>query len=509
MATDSEKQLLNHDNEWFDEWDLPADTIGWKIDESADLDEKVVDGVNILARVVGPMFLINAASRNGRYYSKKLWENAIKRSQPVIDSGLMLGTIGHDLPLDDTALLQGIASHRVSKLWIDEKQNLGFGEILVLNTVAGRNLNAYLRGGASFPVSSRARGEYTGNKVNGYDELDAETYQLQTFDFVQVPGVAQAVPRLVENHGRAVADQLDNQNHTNEKSGVDTMSENNNTHTILEKLSTDKVQLQTDLDNALAANKQLTSEKAVLEHKVENFEGSAKSESEKAEELKTKVSALEADVAAYQELGTAEDVAAKVQEHQEMKSQLEKLGSLEDVTKVLENSAKFIEAHGSFEEIVEKLAVVAAYEDLGEPEKLDKALDMLKEYIELGTVEEIQQVFEASVEMANEKAQEAAQAELTELESLIKGKGGDATVAETLLKSMDFEAAKTVAEGLASQSASESKGEDEDGEGEGEANEDVNSRYKKDESAEDVKEVRDAPVNESRAAKFFDRTVVK
>lgn len=490
------KEHQPNQNEWFDEWDLPAGTSGWKVDEA--VEESVVDGVNILARAVGPMFLIDAASRNKRHYSKELWEKAIQRTESIRENGLMLGTIGHDQPLDDTALLQGKASHRVSKLWIDEETNLGFGEILVLNTTAGRNLNAYLRGGTNFPVSSRASGEYTGRKVNGNDELDAETYLLQTFDFVQVPGVAQATPRLVESHGDANADQPENNNQTTV--GDTTMSDN--TQTILEQLSHDKGQLQNDLDKALAANKQLESEKAVLEHKVDSATASSEGTSEELAELKAKLEELTAQVGAYVALGSAEELSAKVESHGQLTAQLEELGSLDDVKKVMENTEKFINANGSFEEIVEKLGIVAAYEDLGEPEKLDQALDMLEAYIALGTVEEIQQVFEASMEMAKVKAEEAAEAQL---QSFVKETGASQSVAEKLLGKMDFEDAKEVAESLIARET------DEEIEAR-EKDEAVNARYTKGEEGDEQEETNEdarEPVVESRANSFFKSTVVK
>ncbi|NLR15293.1 hypothetical protein F9Y84_11505 [Pseudoalteromonas peptidolytica] len=158
-----------------------------------------VDGVGILARVVGPFFLVDGTSRNGRFYTRELWRTAIERSQAKISSGTMLGTIGHTQALDDQALLEGRASHRISKLWIDEKNSIGMGEILVLNTPAGRVLNAYLRGGVQFPVSSRGYGGYTPYKRDNAPVIDEASFVLETFDFVQEPGVAQAIPSLVES----------------------------------------------------------------------------------------------------------------------------------------------------------------------------------------------------------------------------------------------------------------------------------------------------------------------
>lgn len=436
-----------------DQFDLPSGTSSWQIDEAKE--DSVVDGVNILARAVGPMFLVNGASRNKRYYSESLWEKAIKRNNDRMESGLMLGTIGHDHPLDDTALLQGMASHRVSKLWIDKKKSVGMGEILVLNTTAGRNLNAYLRGGTKFPVSSRAFGDFTGKKVGDNDEIDENSYELQTFDFVQVPGVSQAVPQLVEQHDDNQQDQNTETDPLEEDNTVGDPAMDRNTEgtqQILESLSTEKVQLQSDLDQALATNRKLESDLTIANH-------TAAQANEKAEKLEASVSDMTAKLQAaqdaakaYEEAGAASDVVAQINAHKKLTAQLEELGDISSIKQVFENANKFIEANGTFEEITEKLALIVAYEELGAPDKLDKALDMLAEYRELGSVEDIQAVFDSSVKMAEEAAQEENGAEIARF---AQETGVNATVAEKLLSSMEYDEAKNVAESITKNESTE------------------------------------------------------
>lgn len=478
-------------HEWFDEWDLPEGTTEWKIDEAADKDSSVVDGANILARVVGPMFLVDGASRNKRFYSKKLWEKAISDSAARMESGLMLGTIGHEHPLDDTALLNGMASHRVSKLWIDEGRKIGMGEILVLNTVAGRNLNGYLRGGAAFPVSSRAFGEFTGKKVDGNDEIDENSYTLQTFDFVQVPGVSQAVPQLVEHNVDSQSEKL-KPNQNEDTTGDANMSDRDeSTQKILENLSTDKIQLQGDLDQALAANKKLESEKTIEAHKAEVAASKAE-ELEKAHaEVTAKLADAEAAVAKYESAGEAEAVTAKLAAHDELTKKLEALGTVEDIEAVMAKASEFIKEHGTFEDVAAKIIQADKYEELGTSDEVAQALDVLEQYIELGTIEDIKEVFKAAMDMADKTAKDE---EESTVDQFVADTGVDKTVAESLLSKMDVKEAEGIVEGLAKQGKAEG----------------INARYKKDEAvgagAKDESQEDKGEATNSRALSFFENS---
>lgn len=159
------------------------------------------NGTSILARANGPFFLVEAASRNKRYYKRELWEKSIAKSKPQLESRLMVGTIGHEQEINDVALRDGLVSHIVEKLWIDDK-NMGRGEIAILDTNVGRNLHTYLRSGMKLPVSSRAFGEFIPEQMIGDAQvINPETFQLETFDFVRNPGVEVATPKLKESAG--------------------------------------------------------------------------------------------------------------------------------------------------------------------------------------------------------------------------------------------------------------------------------------------------------------------
>jgi hypothetical protein len=75
--------------------------------EVSDEDRALVDGYNLLARASGPAFLVEHSSLNHRFYIRTLWDRAISENADVVTHGKMLGTIEHEQPIDDKALLEG------------------------------------------------------------------------------------------------------------------------------------------------------------------------------------------------------------------------------------------------------------------------------------------------------------------------------------------------------------------------------------------------------------------
>lgn len=163
-----------------------------------------VDGVNILARVVGPAFFPDTTSKNNVHYPRRAWENAI--SYPEFQERLrerrIYGTIGHDIELDDSQIRDGNFSHIVTKVWIDEN-GIGNAEYLVLNTPPGRILNTILRAKSKIFVSTKAAGEYL-NVSEGIKTVDPDVFFLERIDFVIDPGYLQANPQLLESYNKAL-----------------------------------------------------------------------------------------------------------------------------------------------------------------------------------------------------------------------------------------------------------------------------------------------------------------
>ncbi|MCP4528536.1 MAG: hypothetical protein GY833_21875 [Aestuariibacter sp.] len=411
----------------------------------------VVDGENILARVVGPFFLVDGKSRNGRFYTRKLWEKAIERTSEAMANGTMLGTIGHSQKLDDEALLQGLASHRVARLWIDEDQGVGMGEILVLNTPSGRALNAYLRGGVQFPVSSRGYGGFRNEKRDGAPIIDEESFELETFDFVRVQGVAIAIPKLVESldmeaskiHTSLLGEGADSEQVTTDPKNTSEEREMSATDTAatISALARQKAQVENDLTASYAenealsgTNETLTATVAELTAKVENFNavneeltkykklGSVEAIStvfEQFNSMKTahgdlteKAGSLESvqeQLAAYQALGTVEaiegvmDVAEKLLDGGE--------NAIAEASNVSEAYAEL----GTVEEINAALDLLEAYQAVATPVELEQATDLLEAYLELGTVSQVEALIERTEHMAESLRQQKFEAEVAVL----------------------------------------------------------------------------------------------
>jgi hypothetical protein len=445
----------------------------------------VVDGVNILGRATGVFFVVDSKSQNNRFYEKRLWERVLKDTESVRQKGQMLGTIGHQQPLDDNALLEGKASHRISKLWIDENKKLGMGEILILNTPAGRTLNALLRGGVQFPVSSRGYGKYNGAMEDGTQIVDAESYKLETFDFVRVPGIPNAVPTIVENKEEDIVEVDDEPvaGHIKkieqgkkaaaddeEKLPVKQESKREVTKmedTVLRKMTEEKIALEQDLRSALETNVQLSETIDALKGQVSEVQrmieeyrslGSIEEigrvmdvtesmlEDRPVEE--SEIAAIVERLEVYEQYGTPEELEELFDKFESYIDQYEELGHPEEISQALDGSAELLEAYkelGNPESITEAFDATEIFmsemAELGTLEELHAVCDLLEAYQPYGTPSELSKAF-AMMEAVVENTRQKHLA--TESKALATEFGVDATVAESMVESMGSARAKEV-----------------------------------------------------------------
>lgn len=466
-----------------DAFELPSTT--YEIHEAASVDDSpnagVVDGENVLARVVGPFFLVDGKSRNGRFYTRELWEKAIKRTNDRLGTGQMLGTIGHSQSLDDAALLQGLASHRVARLWIDEKAGVGMGEILVLNTPSGQILNAYLRGGVQFPVSSRGYGGFRQEKRDGAPVIDEDSFELETFDFVRVPGVAIAVPLLVESldteaaklHGELLDEssngELYNERQTVPKSNLEDREMSEETAATIAALARQKAQVETDLTAAYADNEQLRSKNESLEAEGSKLKGQIGDLTGQLAESK----AAGVELETYKALGTVAAIQEVFERFRDMNTQnkalagvasaneslneelaaYRELGTVEELNKAMDIAERLLEGAdetvtgavaleeqlsglGTVAEITAALDLLEVYTKMATPAELETAAGLLETYIELGTVSEVEELVERTTMLAEALAAQKRQAQV---EALAKEVGAPADVVSDLLESFGEE----------------------------------------------------------------------
>lgn len=391
------------------------------------LDETIsgeVDGVNIIAKIKGPFFAVDGESLNNRFYSRNLWEKALNETSAKVESGEMVGTIGHDQVIDDKAFRDGLVSHRISKLWIDRSTGDGMGEVLVINNESGRNLNSYFRAKVPLAISSRAFGEYNGKTESGSDIINPETFVLEGFDFTRSPGIKNARPKLVEQS----IDDLEDVHKPYEvktskkilSNPVATIQEKDNTmeRELIESLSKDKISLQTNLGEALGKLKMSEAEiegaKKVLASKEKELETASAKIADQAKEIESLNKAVTESTEKYNKyaaLGPAAEVTALISS---LKSQLEEYKKLGPVSELSESVAKLVrynteskvisleEANelneyrelGTLEEMNTAVDILESYSELGSPAEIAEMCDIVESYLELGTLEEISDVFD-------------------------------------------------------------------------------------------------------------------
>lgn len=446
----------------------------------------IVDGENILARVVGTFFLVDGKSRNGRFYTKELWETAIKRTNDRITSGQMLGTIGHSQPLDDAALLQGLASHRVARLWIDDKNAVGMGEILVLNTPSGRVLNAYLRGGVKFPVSSRGYGGFRQGKRDGAPIIDENTFELETFDFVRVPGVAIALPQLVESLDteanelyNSISEEL-SVTESSDHSHIDTTTTfeedemSNDTAATISALARQKAQVEDDLTTAYSENE-------ILRSKNETLDANNNVSTKRIASLETSLVEAQTTVATvnnYQALGTVEAIQEVFKRYREMSTRTKELsgvvnekagltteldsykslGSVDEINTAMDIAEKLLSGAedtvidasdlaeqlsdlGTPEEINGALDLLESYAAMATPAELEQATDLLEQYIELGSVSEVNALIARSEQMAESML---SQKQTALVEALVAETNQPEDVVSDLVESLGEDGARSI-----------------------------------------------------------------
>jgi hypothetical protein len=158
----------------------------------------------ILGIVEGKSLVLDGVSRNGRFYPKELWNNALKREETkqLLKDKLMFGCVGHpeNYTLDEL-LSDGKVSHIVSKIEI-RNDGYGYATYEILDTPAGRILFTVLKAGSKMKVSTRGFGEFANESKNmngkNYQVINPNTFTIESIDFVIHPGIADVDVSLIE-----------------------------------------------------------------------------------------------------------------------------------------------------------------------------------------------------------------------------------------------------------------------------------------------------------------------
>jgi hypothetical protein len=150
---------------------------------------------HILGRLYGPIATTKEKTRNGRGYNKELWEKALSDEifrEKVANKSLFL-ELGHPLDREETDMEKVCAC-------IPEMPKIVDGDLYayvdILDTANGRLLKTLCDYGFVPGISSRGSGDIMSN-----DEVDPETFFLETWDIVQLPAVKKARLSVCESLG--------------------------------------------------------------------------------------------------------------------------------------------------------------------------------------------------------------------------------------------------------------------------------------------------------------------
>lgn len=158
----------------------------------------------------------DAINKNKRTYPFDVLAENVKSLQETIENGGLIGELDH--PTDSIVHFAN-ASHKITKLWWENKVLMGEG--VILNTPHGKILKALINDGVRVGISSRGVGN---GKVNEQGILViGESYKLITFDAVADPSTSQAFQeKVVSKEGSDY--KISKENTKNETSSIHTLN---------------------------------------------------------------------------------------------------------------------------------------------------------------------------------------------------------------------------------------------------------------------------------------------
>lgn len=136
-------------------------------------------------KLSGEFALFDTKNQNGRIYPRDIYEKAITELMPKVKSRQCLGECDHPLDYDEVRLSN--VSHLITDLRVEGNRVLG--EVELLNTPAGKVVQALLEAGVPIGISSRAVGDV--EESNGSEVV--KNMSLITYDLVADPSFKTAV----------------------------------------------------------------------------------------------------------------------------------------------------------------------------------------------------------------------------------------------------------------------------------------------------------------------------
>lgn len=147
---------------------------------------------HILGRLYGPIASSRNKTRNGRGYNDELWENVRKDEifQEKIKNKSLFLELGHPIGREETDMAKACAC--IPEMPESMNGTL-YATVDILDTPNGRILKTLCDYGFVPGISSRGSGDVMPN-----NEVDPETFYLETWDIVQLPAVKEARLKVYE-----------------------------------------------------------------------------------------------------------------------------------------------------------------------------------------------------------------------------------------------------------------------------------------------------------------------
>lgn len=358
--------------------------------ESSDF-SSLIDGENIIGMVEGQFFQPDGMSRNHRWYSRKLWENALNSADVKnrLLNRTMYGEIGHsDGPVTDMTLRDGNVSHIIVDLWIDEKGR-GMGKALILDTPKGRLLKTYLGAKSKLKVSTRGEGVYLdGETKDGHPIIDPDTYELQTVDFVLNPGFLETSAKLTTQK-EDFTPETKQVEITQTKEGENGMDAEKYIQKLEAKVEALEAKNESLSEELKSKEKELLESKFVESAEIKKINEAYAPFKKMGVSAKTLNETLKRTQDSLQKANTQ-----NVKLTEELNAYKEKCGSIEQVDEALEMSEKALATIAEYRELgtVSELKELMAKSEAMIPQL--EELSILAEYRDLGSVEDLKTLAE-------------------------------------------------------------------------------------------------------------------
>lgn len=252
------------------------------INESVDS----ASGKKYLGRLRGECAECDAPTRNGRVYSRKLWEKVIGSDtfKEYLDNKCLYGELNHPEDRLETDIKEVAIALSDIDITPQGPINATFD---ILDTPNGRLLKSLCEYGSKLGVSSRGGGDVITR--DGVQYVDEDSYDFVAFDVVVLPAVKKARPSVVESVEyknkvkplqESIKTEINNMTTKAELESVKRILENldlPNKDSIMEsignKLATlaggpDSATLLEDLNKSIEQTSTLEKEKAELQEKL-------------------------------------------------------------------------------------------------------------------------------------------------------------------------------------------------------------------------------------------------